>query len=309
MTNDSFLLFELRLPEINIVQKLYGNRKVRNQSSYIENGTNFILRLTCSNEYSLWSHTWINWNQPIWENWNTHIVTRLAVSNCEKILKDRRFLKEKYQGATKHIIYYTNYVNLYHSINFTSFLSPIGRFVFSINLSFHTYPVTWYSQTLKETTHQISRSINCWPRNFANFAASGNYRVTLIPRAITSSGPSQNRTIWRREHLYTYAFPVARVRTPTRGREVERCFGVRRIRAMEKWMEVGIQVWSYWQVCICWNLSIPSYIVVIIQVYSYVFFITETKSTVRLRGLAVIIRDKRRKHDFLMVFWWFFGIK
>ena len=41
------------------------------------------------------------------------------------------------------------------------------------------------------------------------------------------------------------------------------------------------------------------------QVYSYVFFIAESKSNVRLRGPAVIIREKRKKHDFV----WFFGIK
>ena len=39
--------------------------------------------------------------------------------------------------------------------------------------------------------------------------------------------------------------------------------------------------------------------------YSYVFFIAESKSTVRLKGPAVIIRGKRKKYDFL----WFFGIK
>ena len=45
------------------------------------------------------------------------------------------------------------------------------------------------------------------------------------------------------------------------------------------------------------------------QVYSYVFFIAEYKSTVRLRGLAVIIREKRKNHNFLMFFDVFFELK
>ena len=38
------------------------------------------------------------------------------------------------------------------------------------------------------------------------------------------------------------------------------------------------------------------------QVYSYVFFIAESKSTVRLRCPAVIIQEKRKKHDFFYGF-------